>query len=157
LQTDTDQYESTAFISSICEAFFWIPDSPMIRFHKKFKIMLFPAVVFVLTMVRYVVVLEPNLTHILQMQACVEEWSSRSFKAQDLHSPTQQPIFDAHLQGLLEYEEAAPGHMHEFQAEWFKVGMWVPMLCNFNLANFILGHMLVSLSTTMQNPSIANQ
>jgi hypothetical protein len=57
------------------------------------------------------------------MQMRLEEWSSGSFKAQDLHAPTQVPIFDAHLRGLMEYEKAAAGRMRDFREEWFKVGM----------------------------------
>ncbi|KAG9123542.1 hypothetical protein FRC07_014783 [Ceratobasidium sp. 392] len=107
LVTDTNQYENRAFVSAICEALFWDRDTPFIRHHERFKVMPLPTVAFVLTM----------------MQACLEEWQTGSFRPQDLHSPTQQPIFDAHLRGLIEYQRAAPNRMERFQCRWFKTGM----------------------------------
>jgi hypothetical protein len=58
---DTDQYEHPAFISAICEAFFWTHDTFAIHHHERFSIenhgqdkfkgIPLPAVAFVLTMV----------------------------------------------------------------------------------------------------------
>jgi hypothetical protein len=62
LETDHEQYQSTAFISSICEAFFWAPDSPIVRHHKDFKSMPLEAAAFVLTMVSLSFTSKPNLT-----------------------------------------------------------------------------------------------
>ncbi|KAG8701272.1 hypothetical protein FRC08_004190 [Ceratobasidium sp. 394] len=66
-----------------------------------------PAVAFVLTM----------------MQECIQEWQTGYFKPRDLNVSTQRSIFDAHLQGLIEYRRPARKRLAKFQVDWFSAGM----------------------------------
>lgn len=59
------------------------------------------------------------------MQACVEEWHTGTFEPLDLSSRKQEPIFDAHLFGLLEYESVASICLARFQKEWYRLAVYV--------------------------------
>ncbi|KAG9094991.1 hypothetical protein FRC06_010254 [Ceratobasidium sp. 370] len=104
---DNFQYEHPAFIRAMCEAFYWHSDSFAVRDPKRFEIMPLPAVAFVLTM----------------MQECIEEWQTGRCKSRELNFKTQRSIFDAHLQGLIEYRKSASRRLYRFQKKWFKTGM----------------------------------
>ncbi|KAG9087140.1 hypothetical protein FS749_003140 [Ceratobasidium sp. UAMH 11750] len=112
LVTDRYQYEHKVFICAICEAYFWYPDSFLIRDEDHIDNLIeeglpLPAVAFVLTM----------------MQECIQEWQTGYFKPRDLNVSTQQSIFDAHLQGLIEYRRPARKRLAKFQVDWFSAGM----------------------------------
>ncbi|KAG8733864.1 hypothetical protein FRC10_012110 [Ceratobasidium sp. 414] len=112
LETDKDQYENKAFVGAICEAYFWYPDSFLIRDEAQMDKLIeeglpLPAVAFVLTM----------------MQECIQEWQTGYMKPRDLNITVQRAIFDAHLQGLIEYWRPARKRLTRFQVDWFKTGM----------------------------------
>ncbi|KAG9091329.1 hypothetical protein FS749_016629 [Ceratobasidium sp. UAMH 11750] len=93
-------------------AYFWYPDSFLIRDEEHVDNLIeeglpLPAVAFVLTM----------------MQECIQEWQTGYFKPRDLNVSTQRSIFDAHLQGLIEYRRPARKRLAKFQVDWFSAGM----------------------------------
>ncbi|KAG8731861.1 hypothetical protein FRC10_001396 [Ceratobasidium sp. 414] len=112
LKTDKDQYENKAFVGAIYEAYFWYPDSFLICDEAQMDKLIeeglpLPAVAFVLTM----------------MQECIQEWQTGYMKPRDLNITVQWVIFDAHLQGLIEYWRPARKRLTRFQVDWFKTGM----------------------------------
>ncbi|KAF8606950.1 hypothetical protein BDV93DRAFT_553407 [Ceratobasidium sp. AG-I] len=104
---DEDQYEHPAFLTAICEAFFWDSESFAIQYYDRFERMPLPAVAFVLTM----------------MQEAIEEWQTGRYHPRDLSSAKQRPIFDSHLRGLYIYMNAARDRMFKFRGAWFRRGM----------------------------------
>ncbi|KAG8793943.1 hypothetical protein FRC12_001089 [Ceratobasidium sp. 428] len=106
------QYENLVFRRAISVAFFWFEDTFLIRDTVTLQRLYdeglpLPAVAFVLTM----------------MQECIEEWGSGRFRTRDLNLTTQRGIFDAHLQGLINYRSTAQGRLHDFQVAWFREGL----------------------------------
>ncbi|KAG8705735.1 hypothetical protein FRC08_001492 [Ceratobasidium sp. 394] len=112
LGIDKDQYEHPVFVQAICEAYFWYPDTFLIRDTEHIDTLEreglpLPAVAFVLTM----------------MQECIEEWQTGRFRPRDLNVATQRSIFDAHLQGLIVYRRRAKKRLANFQVKWFEAGL----------------------------------
>ncbi|KAG9078701.1 hypothetical protein FRC06_008231, partial [Ceratobasidium sp. 370] len=107
LRTDVNQFEHPAFVHAICEAYYWHQDSFAVRDHDLFKVMPLPAVALVLTM----------------MQDSIKEWETGVFRARENNFRAQRDMFDAHLQGLYEYQKVARSRLHRFQGKWFRKGM----------------------------------
>ncbi|KAF8594019.1 hypothetical protein BDV93DRAFT_581280 [Ceratobasidium sp. AG-I] len=106
---DNDQYEHPAFVTAVCEAFFWTNDSFAVQFPERFERVSLPAIAFVLTM----------------MQECIEEWQTGRYNPRELSCSKQRPIFDAHLRGLYNYVKSARDRMFRFRGAWFKAGIFV--------------------------------
>ncbi|KAG8779196.1 hypothetical protein FRC12_024592, partial [Ceratobasidium sp. 428] len=112
LQHSRRQYENPAFRRAILAAFFWFEDTYMIRDTATIERLYdeglpLPAVAFVLTM----------------MQECIEGWETGRFRSRDLNINTQRGIFDAHLQGLINYRSRAATRLGGFQVFWFREGL----------------------------------
>ncbi|KAG8789049.1 hypothetical protein FRC12_013913 [Ceratobasidium sp. 428] len=112
LVVDTDQYEHPVFIRAICEAFFWSAETFLLRDKDNLDKLAndgipLPAIALVLTL----------------MQECIEEWDTGRFRPRDLNDTNQEAIFDAHLQGLLNYRSGARGRLAGFRVTWFEAGL----------------------------------
>lgn len=57
------------------------------------------------------------------MQACINEWRTRSYKADELDADNQQVDYERHLLSLYEYERFAGGQLATFRAEWSAAGL----------------------------------
>jgi hypothetical protein len=52
------------------------------------------------------------------MQACINEWRTGSYKAEELDADKQQVDYERHLLSLYEYERLAGGRLARFRAAW---------------------------------------
>ncbi|KAG9084905.1 hypothetical protein FS749_004840 [Ceratobasidium sp. UAMH 11750] len=101
------QYEHPGLRDAIATAFFWAPDAIGPMYHQKFQPLPLPAVAMVLTIVQH----------------CIKEWKTGRHVTCELNAGKQLKIYDAHLQGLLEYAKPAGKRLRKFQREWFKYGL----------------------------------
>ncbi|KAG8781258.1 hypothetical protein FRC12_022066 [Ceratobasidium sp. 428] len=112
LVPDKHQYEHKFFRRAICVAFFWSTQSFLLRDPKVLERLEedglpLPAVTLVLTM----------------MQESIDEWDTGRHRPRDLNLETQRSIFNAHLQGLVNYRTTASGRLLKFRRKWFRRGL----------------------------------
>lgn len=58
-----------------------------------------------------------------QMQACIAEWKTGSYKIDELDTDKQQVDYERHLLSLYEYERLAGGRLARFCAAWSAAGL----------------------------------
>ncbi|KAF8596996.1 hypothetical protein BDV93DRAFT_527740, partial [Ceratobasidium sp. AG-I] len=57
------------------------------------------------------------------MQACIYEWRTGNFKADELDADRQQLDYERHLLSLYEYEKSAASRLTRFRTAWSKAGL----------------------------------
>ncbi|KAG9105514.1 hypothetical protein FRC07_009223 [Ceratobasidium sp. 392] len=106
-ETEADPYKHPGMSECIAAALFWGPEAIALSNPNLFDPLPIPVIAMVLTITQH----------------CIKQWKTGRWIKVDLSASKQVTMYRRHLEGLLLYEERAPGRFKDFLKDWASYGV----------------------------------